>query len=78
MNTDRAVPRTARSRSQSAKTSAAFFLPSSNEIGVSAGAAAAMIAEPVVASPVQVIASTPGWPLRNSPAEPGPKPCTTL
>jgi len=37
-----------------------------------------MITVPVAVSPVNVIASTPGCEVRNSPAEPGPKPWTTL
>ena len=37
-----------------------------------------MIAAPVRVSPVNVIASTPGWRVSNSPAEPGPKPWITL
>ena len=37
-----------------------------------------MIALPVADSPVNVIASTPGCRVRNSPAESGPKPCTRL
>jgi hypothetical protein len=37
-----------------------------------------MIAAPVRVSPVKVIALTSGWVVRNSPAEFGPKPCTTL
>ena len=41
-------------------------------------AAAFMIAVPVADSPVNVIASTPGCRVRNSPAESGPKPCTRL
>ena len=42
------------------------------------GAAAAMMAEPVRLSPVKVMASTSLWVTRCSPAEPGPKPWTTL
>jgi hypothetical protein len=37
-----------------------------------------MMASPVRVSPVKVMPSTPGWVVRNSPAEFGPKPCTTL
>ena len=37
-----------------------------------------MMAEPVPLSPVKVIASTFGCDVRNSPAEPSPKPCTRL
>jgi len=41
-------------------------------------AAAFMMAAPVAVSPVKVMASTPGCRVRSSPAEPGPKPWTTL
>ncbi len=56
----------------------AFLPPSSKETGRTPFAAAAMMASPVRVSPVKVIASTSGWRVKNSPAEFGPKPCTTL
>ena len=59
-----------RSRSASANTRAAFLPPSSNETGFTVGATARMIAEPVPDSPVNVTPSTPGWVVRNSPADP--------
>src|SRR5208283_5190332 len=65
-------------KSQSAKTIVAFLPPSSKETGFTVGAAARMMAEPVRDSPVNVIASTPGCAVRNSPAESGPKPWITL
>src|SRR5580692_3342949 len=37
-----------------------------------------MMAVPVAVSPVNVIAATPGCRVSNSPADPAPKPCTTL
>jgi hypothetical protein len=37
-----------------------------------------MIAAPVVVSPVKVMPFTSGCVVMNSPAESGPKPCTTL
>jgi hypothetical protein len=40
-------------------------------------AAAAMMASPVRVSPVKVMPLTPGCWVMNSPAEPGPKPCST-
>ena len=72
------LPGTARSRSQSAKTMLADLPPSSKETGVSAGAAAAMIAWPVRLSPVKVMRSIPGWRVSASPTSPGPKPWTTF
>ncbi len=77
-NTARVIPSTAASKSQSANTTPAFLPPSSNDTGRVPSAAAFMIAAPVRVSPVNVIAFTPLWRVRNSPAEPGPKPCTTL
>ena len=76
--TESVKPLTVSSKSQSAKMMAAFLPPSSNDTGFTVGATARMIAEPVRDSPVNVIASTPGWVVRNSPAESGPKPWTTL
>ena len=46
--------------------------------GRAPSAAAFMIAAPVRVSPVKVMALTPWLVVRNSPAEFGPKPCTTL
>jgi len=37
-----------------------------------------MMASPVRVSPVKVMPLTPGCRVSSSPAEPGPKPCTTL
>ena len=74
----RAMPSTAASKSASANTMPAFLPPSSIETARVFSAAAFMIAVPVRVSPVNVIALTPGWRVRNSPAELGPKPCTTL
>ena len=75
---DRTEPATAASRSASANTRPAFLPPSSKLTAFTPSAAARMIALPVADSPVNVIASTPGWRVRCSPAEPGPKPCTRL
>ena len=72
------MPSIAASKSQSAKTMAGFLPPISSDTGRAPSAAAFMIAAPVRVSPVKVMALTPGWRVRNSPAEPGPKPCTTL
>ena len=77
-NAARAIPSTAASKSQSANTRPAFLPPSSNDTPRVPSAAAFMIAVPVRVSPVKVIASTPLCRVRNSPADPGPKPCTTL
>ncbi len=71
-------PAAAASKSQSAKTMPGFFPPSSKEIGFTVGATAFMIAAPVAVSPVNVIPFTSGCVVMNSPAESGPKPCTTL
>lgn len=76
--TERDSPATALSRSASAKTTAAFLPPSSKDTGFTRGATARMIADPVPDSPVKVTPSMSGWVVRNSPADPGPKPCTTL
>jgi hypothetical protein len=67
---------TAASKSQSA-VSAGFFRPV-NETSRTPTAAFFMIAVPVAVSPVKVIASTAEFWVMNSPAELGPKPCTTL
>ena len=77
-NTERMVPSMAASKSQSANTMAAFLPPISRLTGRAPCAAAFMIAAPVRVSPVKVIAFTSGWVVTNSPAESGPKPCTTL
>ncbi len=78
MNTERAVPSSAASKSASAKTMAGFLPPSSNDSALMLGAADFMISLPVRVSPVKVMASTPGWRARNSPAESGPNPWITL
>jgi len=65
-------------RRKSANTMAAFLPPISRDTGRAPSAAAFMMAAPVRVSPVKVMAFTPGWVVTNSPAEPGPKPCTTL
>ncbi len=75
---ERVTPATALSKSQSAKTTAAFLPPSSNETSFTPSATAFMMVLPVRDSPVKVIASISGWRDRNSPAEPPPKPCTRL
>jgi hypothetical protein len=49
----------------------AFLPPSSKDTSRMPSAAAFMIAVPVRVSPVKVMASTPGWRVRNSPAESG-------
>ena len=77
-NTERVTVSTATSKSQSANTTAAFLPPSSSDTGRMPSAPAFMIAVPVRVSPVNVMPSTPGWPVRKAPAESGPKPCTTL
>src|ERR1700722_4850941 len=77
-NTASLNPSTVRSKSQSANTTAAFFPPSSKEIGFTDAATVFIMAAPVADSPVNVTAATPGCFVKNSPAEPGPKPCTTL
>src|ERR1700722_3232649 len=77
-NTASDNPLTASSKLQSAKTTAAFFPPSSNETGFPVEAPDFMIAAPVLDSPVNVIASTSACLVRNSPADSGPNPCTTL
>jgi hypothetical protein len=69
---------TATWKSQSAKTSAAFLPPSSSDTGRMPSAPAFMIAVPVLVSPVKVMPLTSGWLVRKAPADPGPKPCTTL
>src|SRR5262245_51444852 len=78
VNTASLTPCAVSSKSQSANTIAAFFPPSSNETGFTVDATAFMIAAPVRDSPVKVIASTSSCVVRNSPAESGPKPWTTL
>ena len=77
-NTERIVPSIAASKSQSANTIAGFLPPISNDTGRAPLDAAFMIASPVRVSPVKVMALTSGWEVTNSPAEPGPNPCTTL
>ncbi|MNT82274.1 hypothetical protein D3C72_2219850 [compost metagenome] len=72
------MPATARSKSASANTMPAFLPPSSNDTGRTPTAAACMMASPVRVSPVNVMPSTKGWRLSFSPADPGPKPWTTL
>nr|WP_233560042.1 hypothetical protein [Oleomonas cavernae] len=76
--TERIVPSIAFSISASAKTMAGFLPPNSSETGRMRPAPARMIAAPVRVSPVKVTASTSGWPVRYSPALPGPKPWITL
>jgi len=58
----------AASRSASAQTIAADFPPSSNDSFLSPVAAAAMIALPVLDSPVKVIPATSGCRVSASPA----------
>ncbi|MNN76879.1 hypothetical protein D3C81_1932950 [compost metagenome] len=72
------MPSTAASKSASANTMPAFLPPSSKDTSRMPSEAAFMIAAPVRVSPVKVMALTPGCWVRNSPAESGPKPCTTL
>ena len=76
--TERIAPATASSKSQSAKTSAAFLPPSSNDTGFTPAAATRMIAPPVADSPVKVIASISGFAVSHSPVESAPKPWTRL
>ena len=78
VNRARARPSTVASKSQSANTMAAFLPPSSKDTSFTPSATAFMMAAPVRDSPVKVTASMPGWVVSASPAEPGPKPCTTL
>jgi hypothetical protein len=52
--------------------------PISNDSFFIVPAALAMMARPVLDSPVNVIASTSGWVVSASPALSGPKPLTTL
>ena len=75
---ERITPSTAASKSQSANTMAAFLPPSSKDTSFTPSATVFMMAAPVRDSPVKVTASMPGWRVSASPAEPGPKPCTTL
>ena len=71
-------PDTASLMSASAMTMLADFPPISNDSFFNPAAALAMIARPVLDSPVKVMASTSGCTVIASPAAPGPKPCTTL
>ena len=73
----RVMPATALSKSASANTMPAFLPPSSKLTGRTPLAAAAMMASPVRVSPVKVMPLTRGCLVMNSPAEPGPKPCST-
>ncbi len=57
---------------------AGFLPPSSIDTGLMPFDEARMIAAPVRVSPVKVMASIPAWVVSSSPAEPGPKPWTTL
>src|SRR5699024_2054475 len=66
------------SKSESAKTMLGFFPPISNDTFFKLSAADFMIAFPVLASPVNVIASTSGCLDIASPAESGPNPWTRL
>ena len=65
------------SASASSKTTTGDLPPSSTEERLSVGAPAAMIARPVVVSPVKQMRSTPGWRESGAPAV-SPKPWTTL
>src|SRR5262249_13617240 len=69
---------TASSRSASANMMLAPLPPSSKETFLSVVAEAAMMALPVVVSPVNEIQSMPACRVRASPAPPPPKPWTTL
>jgi hypothetical protein len=75
---ERRVPSTAASKSASAKTMAGVLAAQLEGHRTRMPSAAFMMAAPVRVSPVKVMALTPGWRVRNSPAESGPKPCTTL
>jgi hypothetical protein len=73
----RTAASTARSMSQSAKTSMAFLPPSSSESFAKRGATAAATAAPACEPPVKETAPTLWWEHSAAPAS-WPVPCTTL
>jgi hypothetical protein len=76
--TERVRPAVTAAMSASWKMMAGFFPPSSIDTGLMPLDEARRIAAPVRVSPVKVMASRPACVVSSSPAEPGPKPWTTL